>query len=317
MSEWAPFAIHDPGLNANYRRGRTLRRMNRPHETVGRDSRALIRNRGLAQFLLPKQGPPIQFGPADAVHSDACEFALYGFGVEIERMVYNDGSRDAMTPDQIEGFAQLVAWGWQQHGVPWDAWYLGPFEGLPRLPVGTLYSGWANHGALDQQACDDHHDGVFPLERDLILARVRLILGGDPVPDNDRREFFLVDTYPAAVLSDGSVLTIGHGIGGNNSQVFAHLAGPDGESLTGWHFLGGRIYDSPSVLVDPSGTRVHITGSGDGGDPGAIGTPGNYNVPFRMVYKHDLNIAFAKRFSGWRVMGDAAARIRPAIAPGV
>lgn len=147
---WLPGAIRDPGLNANYRRGRSIAQVDRAHETVGRDSRALIRDRGLAQFLLPKIGPAIQFGPDDAVHSDACEWATLGCGIELERF-----PGEPATPDQIEWAGRILRWRHEQRGIPLDHWA----KERGRLPLGSPWRGTADHGGLVHRKCDQHTDG--------------------------------------------------------------------------------------------------------------------------------------------------------------
>jgi hypothetical protein len=187
MEHEVPGAQILPGLNANYRRGRTSNQLSKAHETVGRDSTGLIRDRGLAQILLPKQGPAKQFAPLNSTCSDACEFGPYGFGIEIERMVWGGGwnQRDPLTGDQTEWYARCLIAGQNQLGIPYISWYLGWAEGNGRLPIGTGFRGVANHGALTHHACDQHSDGVFPHERDAIMRKIGELGGSPGVPGDE------------------------------------------------------------------------------------------------------------------------------------
>lgn len=146
---WHPDAIRDPGLNANYRRGRTTNRMDVAHETVGRDSRALIRDRGLAQFLVPKRGRFYQFAPDDAVCSHACEWNILGSGIEVERF-----PGEPMTADQIHNVGSILHWR-HSRGIPLAHWS----KSSGRLPIGSSFRGTADHGGLTHRACDQHTDG--------------------------------------------------------------------------------------------------------------------------------------------------------------
>jgi hypothetical protein len=183
-----PGATILPGLNANYRRGRTTQQLSKAHETVGNNSTDLIRNRGLCQILLPKARPAEQFAPLNATCSDACEFGPLGFGIEIERMVWGPRAdqRDPITSIQVEWYARVIVAGKQQLGTPYEAWHLGWAEGQGRLPVGTNFRGVVNHGACTHYACDQHTDGVFPHERDMIMAKVAELGGGGSVTKRGR-----------------------------------------------------------------------------------------------------------------------------------
>lgn len=146
---WFPGAIRDPGLNAGYRRGRTLNTHDVAHFTVGRDSRALIRNKGLAAFLFPKSGPPIQFCEVNSITSHACESNDDGCGYEAERM----GWHEPLTPDQTRWIGEVVRWRNREWGVPLA------HHGGARLPIGHGFRGVVNHGSLVHKACDQHTDG--------------------------------------------------------------------------------------------------------------------------------------------------------------
>lgn len=153
--DWYAEATHDPGLNAGYRRGRTLNSYDVAHETVGRDSRVLIRDRGLAAWLFPKQGPPFQFAEANAITSHACEHNSAGCGYEVERF-----PGEPMTPDQTYWLGRVTRWRLGRYGVP----LLHHWQGDGRLPIGTGFRGVADHGGLVHHACDQHTDGWSPQE---------------------------------------------------------------------------------------------------------------------------------------------------------
>lgn len=146
---WFPGAIRDPGKNVNYRSGRTSNQMDVAHFTVGTDSRALIRNNGLAAFLFPKQGPPFQFAQADSVTAHACEFNRKGCGYEVERLNWDE----PFTADQTRWVGEVLRWRNAEYGVPLVHY------GGPRLPTDTGFRGIANHGSLVHHACDQHTDG--------------------------------------------------------------------------------------------------------------------------------------------------------------
>lgn len=147
---WFPGATRDPGRNAGYRRGRSRMQLGVLHFTVGTDSRALIRDQGLAQFLLPKVGAPFQFAEADAVCSHACEWNTAGPGLEFERLSWGE----PLTPDQVFWGGRIIAWLRDTYGIPLA------FHGGARLPIGDGFRGFANHGSLVHRACDQHTDGV-------------------------------------------------------------------------------------------------------------------------------------------------------------
>lgn len=120
------------------------------HFTVGRDSYSLIKNQGLAAFLLPKVGVPWQFAEADAVTAHACEWNRLGAGLEFERMNWNE----PLTDDQIKWGGHIVRWFADNYGIP-----LVLHDGA-RLPIGSPFRGSVNHGSLVHRACDQHTDGI-------------------------------------------------------------------------------------------------------------------------------------------------------------
>lgn len=176
---WDPGAIHDPGLNANYRRGRVSRQCNKAHFTVGRDSRALIRDRGLATYLFPKFGRRIQFAPIDAVCSDSCEWGDEGPGFEVERM----GWHEPFTADQTREVGEALRFSNAVLGIPLDSFHDGA-----RLPIGSPFRGTVNHGSLIHNACDMHSDGWTRGEFNAAIGAT----GGSLIPAHRKDDMFII-----------------------------------------------------------------------------------------------------------------------------
>lgn len=155
----------DPGLNAGYRRGRNRMWMPVWHWTVGRDSRALCRDRGLCQVLYPKVGAPWQFAEIDAIcfHAGSAVYGDYnddGPGFEVERF-----PDEPLTPDQVFWIGHDIAWLEREWGVP-ATHYWGP-----RFPPHQAdYHGHVNHAQLHS-----NNDGLSREEWDLVTA-------GTPAP---------------------------------------------------------------------------------------------------------------------------------------
>jgi hypothetical protein len=165
---WFPQAIRDPGRQANYRSGRCAALIDVAHETVGRDSLALIRDQGLAWMLGPKVGPPIQFCPCDATTAHACEFNTTGAGYELERF-----PGEPPTADQTYWMGAVLRWRYEQWGVP----LAHHAKERGRLPIGTGFRGTADHGGLTHHKCDQHTDG-WP---DPEYANALAAAGGGPI----------------------------------------------------------------------------------------------------------------------------------------
>lgn len=155
-NSWHPDTIHDPGINANYRLGRTLNYgFDVMHFTVGTNSRDLIRTRGLCQFLYPHEGPAIQFAPDDAVCPHACEANPYGCGHEREAL---DWDKPLPTRDQVAWMGIIVRWRMDRKG-------LKPVHhpaSMGRMPVTEfpVFHGFADHGGCQHKKCDQHTDGI-------------------------------------------------------------------------------------------------------------------------------------------------------------
>lgn len=147
-----PDLIHDPGLNAGYRRGHVSNQCVKIHFTVGTDSHALIKNEGLAQFLVPKETRPVQFAEADAVCADSCEWNVTGPGIEFERL----SDKEPLTPSQIEWGGRIIHWLSENYGYP-----LSFYDG-PRLAIGDPFRGFVTHRSLVHKKCDQHTDYITP-----------------------------------------------------------------------------------------------------------------------------------------------------------
>jgi len=145
-----PGIKHDPGKNAGYRSGKVSRQLAVLHYTVGIDSQALIRNNGLAQFLVPKEALPIQFAEADAVCAHACEWNVKGPGIEFERL----SDREPLTASQIAWGGKIIRWLHDTYGYPLK------FHDGARLPLGDPFRGFVTHRSLVHKACDQHTDYV-------------------------------------------------------------------------------------------------------------------------------------------------------------
>lgn len=200
MSEvWFPGAIQDPGAAAGYKLtyeradGHNAMRTVKVHFTVGTDSRALIRNKGLAQFLFPKVGPPIQFAEVDAYCSDSGTWNGDGPGLEFERLSYDE----ALTADQIAAGARVITWLHAEWGFPLTLW-----DGER---VVATDCGFINHGSVLGRGSEhaDHTDGVTRAEWDaMTVTEQAMTTAGRPdamlIPYGDTYLQFSVD--PAGVL---------------------------------------------------------------------------------------------------------------------
>lgn len=141
-----PGAVLDPGAHWNYQAGYSSMDMVVWHYTVGRDSRALIRNNGLSAVDV-WDDVVYEFAPLDAVTYTQCEWNRVSAGYEVESI---DGS---LTPGQIANLGYLTLFTITTWGIP-DWFYDGP-----RMPVGNGYRGVTCHRNLIHNACDMHSDG--------------------------------------------------------------------------------------------------------------------------------------------------------------
>lgn len=141
-----PGAIYDPGAHWNYQAGSFWPLMLVWHYTVGRDSRALIRDRGLACALI-WDDVIWQYAPLDAVCFTQCEWNRRSVAYEVESL---DGS---ITDGQIALLGYATTYALLTYGIPAD------FYDGPRLPIGYDFRGVTNHRDLIHVACDMHSDG--------------------------------------------------------------------------------------------------------------------------------------------------------------
>lgn len=189
-----PGATPDPGAHWNGEAGWCSPLINVFwHYTVGRDSRALIRNQGLAPILI-WDDVIWQFGPLDAVHYTQCEWNRRGPGYEVESL---DGS---ITPKQIEHLGYATLFALTTFGIP-QTFYDGP-----RLPIGDGYRGVTNHRNLVHNACDQHSDGFDQWVWEAAVAPATPTAPGDSMASFIIAENRPYRTDPAKTLT-GAVYT--------------------------------------------------------------------------------------------------------------
>lgn len=147
---WYPHARRNPGIRAGYTSG-VISPMDtvKCHFTAGTSSEGLIRNQGLAQFLISRNGEVVQFAEANAVCWDSGEWNDDGPGIEIEFYqedeIFTDAARTSC--------AGLVKWLSSEWGIP-----LHYYDGL-RIPENT-YRGFISHRALIQS---QPHGDFWPI----------------------------------------------------------------------------------------------------------------------------------------------------------
>lgn len=155
---WCPYATRDPGIRAGYKLG-VINPVDtgKCHYTAGYNSWALIKNQGLAQFLITRAGQIVQFAEVNAQCIDSGEWNDDGPGIEIEaapqygQSVFTDASRDAAQA--------LCMWLHTEWGIP-----LTYYDG-PRIPENT-YRGFISHRSLIQS---QPHSDYWPAEDAAII----------------------------------------------------------------------------------------------------------------------------------------------------
>jgi hypothetical protein len=180
-----PGAVLDPGAHWNGEAGWSSCLMEVWHYTVGRDSRALIRDQGLAAVLV-WDGVIWQFAPLEAVCFTECEWNRRSIGIEVESL---DGS---LTPGQVDLLGYVTLFCLTTFGIP-DVFYDGP-----RLPLGTDFRGVTNHRNLVHQACDQHYDG-FDVS---VWDEIHTAPAPEPdKPRSDMASFLIHETRPGPNLN--------------------------------------------------------------------------------------------------------------------
>jgi hypothetical protein len=122
------------------------------HYTAGYNSDDLIRNQGLAQWLITRGGQIIQYAEADALCWDSGEWNDDGPGIEIEaapqygQTIFTVASRDSTRA--------LCRWLHDEWGMPLD------YHDGPRLPEGS-WLGFISHRSLQQS---QPHSDYWPAE---------------------------------------------------------------------------------------------------------------------------------------------------------
>lgn len=149
-----PGAIWDPGRFANYGAGRTSMQTVKVHCTAGTDSYGICKNNGLIQWLIPYEGQPWQFAPADALCYDSGPYNTWGPGFEIERPVTGGLIRPGLSEfrdlsdSQVHELHGLIHWLADEWGFRVDL-----YDG-PRYGCGSDFGGFVNHGDIESQRSD-------------------------------------------------------------------------------------------------------------------------------------------------------------------
>jgi len=186
-----PGASWEPGAAAGYNRGRNRMRTVKCHYTVGVNSGSLIRNQGLAQWLVDRDGTIHQYAECDAICWDSGEFNDDGPGIEIEYYEPHDG--DAIFTDAArDATAGLVHWLHNEWGVPLD-YYDGP-----RVAEGA-FSGFIAHKSLQQRPDLQHYD-YWPRE-----DWDRMVSGAPPEPTPPPRKRALMAGFLVLGIDGQSV----------------------------------------------------------------------------------------------------------------
>jgi len=223
---WYPKAERDPGRAAGYTRGRTRMFSVKCHYTAGYNSWGLIRDQGLAQWLVTRDGRVIQFCEADALCWDSGEWNDDGPGIEIE---YRDEPEGMFTDAARQATSELIHWLNVEWGLP-----LNYYDG-PRIPEGS-HNGFIAHRAIIQS---QPHGDFWPQEDwDLMVSgNAENAPEENPEEETDVRPF-LIEAHNGMWLYDP------------NTHTAKPFATP--ETLTTWR----KIYvvtfgNDPVVKTDP------------------------------------------------------------------
>lgn len=256
-----PGATLDPGAHWNYQAGYSSCMMVVWHYTVGRDSRALIRDKGLAALLI-WDAEIFEYAPLDAVCYTECEWNRRSIGYEVESI---DGS---ITPGQVANLGYATLFALTTFGIQ-PVFYDGP-----RMPVGYDYRGVTNHRNLIHNACDMHSDGFDRAVWEAIFApppppappAPTFALTGDDemfatciIPDQLYETFSITDAgtvehwyHPRSVPDEHETIASDAKPGGKVTAVRVVKAGA-------WHDAGRcDVY-----YEKPDGTRGHVWQAGD------------------------------------------------------
>lgn len=147
MSIQLPGAILEPGLLWAGLAGYSTCEMDVWHYTVGRNSIALCRDRGLVQTLTRDEGTYQFVGSLDMTAWTQCEFNSRATANEVESLdgSVSDAQLALMSYREVFVLATL--------GIP-QVYYDGP-----RMEPGVPYRGVTCHRNLVHHACDMHSDG--------------------------------------------------------------------------------------------------------------------------------------------------------------
>lgn len=222
---WYPSATVDRGSAAGYAHGTASMVSCVVHYTVGTDSRGLIRDQGLAQFLVARDGTVWQFAEANAV----CYQAGYpyngrGPGIEVE---YLPGQDQAMfTAEARAACGTLVRWLNSEWGIPLD------YYDNPDVRV-AAHAGFISHRSVVEDA-DPHTDYWDPSDWALMVAPSPAPVPPLPIPVFSEEE----GPMNSVVAPDGTVYLFVLGL---DSSVFVNVQNPKTKAWSGFQALGGIV----------------------------------------------------------------------------
>lgn len=179
MTGWLDGVAHEPGANAGYKHGRNGMEFCGVHDTAGAcaGDRA-VGLRGYFNLYVPKApecGPgTTQFAEVDAVTWHMCEWNRRGTSIEVEKRK----TTEDMTDYQIDQLGRIIVPQLVVRGIE-----LRFTHGHHDLAIGAPISGFVDHQAVVEHACEQHEDFWKPEECARIEAIARSVLGTPaPVP---------------------------------------------------------------------------------------------------------------------------------------
>lgn len=226
-----PGAVLEPGAHWNYEAGYCALSIEFLHWTVGTDSRALIRNRGLAAVLV-RDGVIYQYAPLNARCFTQCEWNPLGWAIEIESL---DGSVDDR---ELEAVRYITQWALGNGLIP-NHWYNGP-----RMPIGTPFAGVTAHANLVHRQCDMHSDGYD----DWFFEHIFTPYVEDDMFNDDDRLVLHAIWQELYAKPDG----IGQRIANATDEGLRQGAGPGLVQFSWRHPDVGRVVDTIGIADDGS-----------------------------------------------------------------
>ncbi len=238
---WLPGAYRNPGLNADYRLGRSSMDQAFAHATVGHDSR-LRGEDGYFNLLVHqdswRENGCTQYAQMDSITWHAFEpHRLRGGGVEFERYVTGGINAEGLsnfedlTPNQIEWGKRIIDWCAELGITP--ILYNGPrYETVN-------WRGWVNHHDVD----DSRSDGLTGVEWNLLVA-------GSSVTEPEQEGGLMWAVYYGNV---DKTVTFIHGIG---AVVAFRLIGkpvePFGLPMAELNYIGFNFGGITTKMVSPA-----------------------------------------------------------------